>query len=186
VHCIAASPELSRAISGRHAPVLESRKLQILAETPLPTRYGVLRCLVFSLSDEPLCEHVAMLAGDVDRDDVLVFVHAECLTSEVFGSLRCDCRERLELALARIAAEGRGVLIYRRRALGLPDDEPPYDAAASMLKELGVASVRLLGGDAVQAEEFEALGIRVGGRVPLARLAQREHPATGEAKSLGA
>jgi GTP cyclohydrolase II len=135
---------------------------------------------VFCLADEPLLEHVAMLAGDVRGDDVLTRVHSECITSEVFGSLRCDCRERLHLALARIAAEGRGVVVYRRRALGLPDQARRYDAAASLLNELGVSSVRLLSNDPAPISELEALGVSVRGRVPLTVRARVESSAQRE------
>lgn len=154
-------------------------KLEILAETLLPTRHGLLRCLVFCLSAEPLRQHVAMLAGDVSGHDVLVRVHSECITSEVFGSLRCDCRERLELALEHMALEGRGVLIYRRRELGVPDDAPRCDAAAALLAELGVESVRLLGSNPTQFAQLSALGVTVQARVPLtlrARDEQRQAP----------
>jgi len=150
-------------------------ELEILAETPLPTRHGLLRCVVFRLSAEPLREHVAMLTGDVSGENVLVRLHSECITSEVFGSRRCDCRERLDLALEHIALSGRGVLVYRRRALGAPDDAPRCDAAAALLRELGVQSVRLLGGTPAQFAELSALGVSVRARLPLPLGARAEN-----------
>jgi GTP cyclohydrolase II len=156
------------ATSSRSASGDSAARLEILAETPLPTRHGLLRCLVFSLSDQPQREHVAMLAGVARGEDLLVRMHSECLTSEVFGSLRCDCRARLDLALERIAREGRGVLIYRRRTLEPSDDTGCYEAAAALLKRLGVESVRLLSSGPTPSAELEALGIRVHARVPLA------------------
>ncbi len=116
-------------------------------------------------------------------------VHSECLTSEVFGSLKCDCAAQLERALSRIAAEGRGVCVYLRqegrgiglankirayalqgrgldtvdanRALRLPDDARRYDAAADLLELLGVRSVRLLTNNPEKVSALTALGVRV-------------------------
>ena len=174
----------------------------MLAEAPLPTQHGMLRCVVFGLAHDPARQHVALLAGEVSGADVLVRVHSECLTSEAFGSLKCDCREQLDGALARIAELGRGALIYLRqegrgiglsnkikayalqacgldtvdanRALGLPDDARSYDAAALLLAALGVESVRLLSNNPDKLQALGALGVDVIERVPLVISARAE------------
>src|SRR5688500_1116861 len=90
------------------------------AESDLPTALGTFRVVVYRVGDE---EHVAMVRGaGHGGEDVLVRVHSECMTGEVLGSLRCDCRAQLDAALARIAAEDRGVMVYLRqegRGIGL-------------------------------------------------------------------
>lgn len=174
-------------------------------EAPLPTRHGVVRCLVFSLAGEPLCEHVALVTGDIRGGDVLTRVHSECLTSEIFGSLDCDCRDQLDLASTRIAKEQRGILIYLRQegrgiglankirayalqgagldtldanlALGLPEDARRYDAAALLLRALGVTSVRLMTNAPEKWRALEALGVDVLARVPLVTGSRAENAA---------
>lgn len=169
-------------------------RLEILAEAPVPTRHGEFRFLVFRHEAEPVKEHVALVRGDVEGGDVLVRVHSECLTSEVFGSLKCDCAVQLDRALSRIAGEERGVLVYLRqegrgiglankirayalqakgldtvdanRALHLPDDTRRYDAAALLLEELGVESVRLMTNNPEKVEGLRALGVTISARVP--------------------
>lgn len=181
-----------------------------MAEAPLPTRHGTLRCVVFALAHDPSRQHVALLAGDVRGGDVLVRVHSECLTSEAFGSLKCDCREQLDGALERIAELGRGVVVYLRqegrgiglankvkayalqacgldtvdanRALGLPDDARSYDAAALVLAELGVTSIRLLSNNPDKVQGLTALGVDVRARVPLVITPRAESAAYLEAK----
>src|SRR5688572_3476585 len=93
------------------------------AESRLPTMHGDFRLVVYrpdpNRAEE---EHVAMVIGDVRGEDVLTRVHSSCFTGEVLGSQRCDCRAQLDAALARIAAEGRGVLVYllqEGRGIGL-------------------------------------------------------------------
>lgn len=139
-------------------------------------------------------EHVALVRGAVEAGaPALVRVHSECLTGEVLGSLRCDCRDQLEWALDRIAAEGRGVLVYLRqegrgiglgnkvrayalqadgldtfdanRRLGFADDLRHYDYAAAMLRHLGVASIELLTNNPRKVEELRQNGIDVKKRV---------------------
>jgi len=179
-------------------------QLQVIAKAPVPTNYGTFDMHVFRWADDqrPPCEHglspdhVALTVGDLDRaDDVLVRVHSECLTSEVFGSLKCDCKLQLEAAQARIAREGRGVILYLRqegrgiglankirayelqheghdtvdanRLLGLPDDAREYGAAAAMLAFLGVRSVRLLTNNPAKVDGLTGLGVAVNGREPV-------------------
>ena len=84
---------------------------QPYAETQLPTQYGMLTCQVYR--DDDGVEHVAMIAGDLSGDEpVLCRVHSACMTSEVFGSLKCDCKEQLTLAMDEIAKNKRGIVIY--------------------------------------------------------------------------
>ena len=91
-----------------------SDEIRIEASTPLPTRYGLLELKVFRYASEPDKEHVAIVAGDVaGADDVAVRLHSECMTSEVFGSLKCECGWQLDAALDAVAAEG-GIVISHR------------------------------------------------------------------------
>lgn len=167
-----------------------------VAEALLPTRHGDFRALGFrdALDGE---EQVALAMGDITGPEpVLTRVHSECLTGDVFGSARCDCGPQLDLALARIAAEGRGLLIYLRghegrgiglvaklhayalqeagrdtvdanTDLGLPVDARRYTAAAQILRDLGVPAVRLMTNNPGKVTALEALGVAVAGRVPL-------------------
>ena len=172
------------------------------AETLLPTIHGELRCVVYR--EEDGTEHVAMVAGDIAGDDVLCRVHSECLTSEVFGSLKCDCKQQLDRALDLIARRGRGVVLYLRqegrgiglgnkirayalqetgldtvdanRELGLPDDARDYEIAAFMLRDLGVKSIALLTNNPMKVEGLESHGVVVR-RVP--HVVQAVGPARG-------
>lgn len=182
---------------------LPHAKLEALAEAPIPTRHGLFQMHVFrwddpgSHADLGLSkEHLALVMGDVrDKARVPVRVHSECLTSEVFGSLKCDCKEQLERAQAEIARRGIGVLLYLRQegrgiglankirayalqALGadtieanellhLPVDARQYDVAAAMLQELGVQSVELMTNNPAKIEQLQKLGIDVSGRIPV-------------------
>lgn len=169
--------------------------LTIEAEAPVPTRFGTFRMFVFRYGDDPTKEHVAVVSGDVAGEDVPVRMHSECLTSEVLGSLKCDCAEQLDRALETIGREGRGVVLYLRqegrgiglankirayalqargadtvdanRALGLPDDARRYGMAAAMLRHLGVASVQLMTNNPEKIEALRALGMNVRGRRPM-------------------
>jgi GTP cyclohydrolase II/3,4-dihydroxy 2-butanone 4-phosphate synthase/GTP cyclohydrolase II len=142
------------------------------SEADIPTSRGTLRHVVFR-EKRTGAEHVAIVVGQVDGvEGVPVRIHSECLTSEVFGSLKCDCRLQLDAALDSIVAGGHGVLLYMRqegrgiglgnkikayalqsrgadtyeanRQLGFPDDLRRYDVAADMLRLLGVRSVDLI------------------------------------------
>ena len=166
-----------------------------VAATRLPTTSGSFQAVGYRAYDGS--EHLALLAGDIsDGADVLVRVHSECLTGDVLGSLRCDCGEQLARSLAAVRAEGRGVVLYLRGhegrgvgllhklqayalqdagadtvdanlELGLPVDARDYVAAAAMLRELGVRSVRLLTNNPAKHAGLETGGIRVLGRVAL-------------------
>src|SRR3954449_220600 len=160
-----------------------------VVETALPTAYGEFTAVGYrSLTDGK--HHVAMVKGDVaGLEDVLVRVHSECLTGDVFHSLRCDCGEQLESALAQIEQEGRGVLLYlsqegrgigllnKLRAyklqeegfdtveanlkLGLPADLRDYGIGAQILVDLGLTSIRILTNNPKKIRGLEGYGLRV-------------------------
>jgi 3,4-dihydroxy 2-butanone 4-phosphate synthase/GTP cyclohydrolase II len=166
-----------------------------VVETALPTRFGTFQILGYrSLVDEK--HHVALVMGDVkDAADVLVRVHSECLTGDTFHSMRCDCGEQLESSLARIAAEGVGVLLYlaqegrgiglidKLRAyraqdggldtvdanleLGLPVDLRDYGVGAQILADLGLSSIRLLTNNPKKIHGIEGFGLTVSAQLPL-------------------
>lgn len=132
------------------------------AETTLPTRHGEFRACSFLAAGEG-GEHLALVRGEVrGGDDVVVRVHSECLTGDVFGSLRCDCGDQLDTALWKIARAGRGVLVYLRGHEGRGIGE--YFLAAQILTDLGVGSVRLLTNNADKIAQLTDHGITVAGR----------------------
>jgi GTP cyclohydrolase II len=176
---------------------------EFLAKASIPTKHGNFETHVFRRAGPhgeghhslPL-EDVALVFGDVrGREDTLVRVHSECITSEVFGSLKCDCKEQLDAAMAAVARAGAGAVLYLRqegrgiglankirayalqsrghdtvdanRLLGLPDDARRYDVARDMLEHLGIASVTLLTNNPAKVDGLRALGVRVSGRVPV-------------------
>jgi len=167
--------------------------VRMYSEAPLPTHRGTFRAVVFRDGDGR--EHVAMVLGDVAGEAVPVRVHSECLTSEVLGSLKCDCRAQLDRALDLIASGGRGVLLYLRqegrgiglgnkirayalqargadtyeanRMLGFPDDLRRYDVAAEMLRQLGVRSVELVTNNPQKLAQLAEAGIAVERRIAL-------------------
>ncbi|MGH3267215.1 MAG: bifunctional 3,4-dihydroxy-2-butanone-4-phosphate synthase/GTP cyclohydrolase II [Trebonia sp.] len=172
-----------------------------VAETVIPTSHGEWRAYGYR-SDIDETEHLALVFGDVQSDegeDVLVRVHSECLTGDVFGSQRCDCGAQLDAAMAKIAGHGRGIVLYLRGhegrgigllsklqayqlqdagvdtvdanlRLGLPVDAREYSVAAQLLGDLGVRSVRLLTNNPAKVEAIAAHGFGVI-RVPLPPLA---------------
>jgi GTP cyclohydrolase II len=169
-------------------------KLELYAEAPLPTARAVFHVRVFRERATGI-EHLALTLGSVGGPEpTLVRVHSECLTSEVFGSLKCDCRDQLDGALDRIAQAGRGVLVYLRqegrgiglgnkirayalqakgadtyeanRSLGFPDDLRRYDLAAEILRTLGVGPIDLLTNNPQKVATLVAEGIEVRRRLP--------------------
>ncbi|MFJ1990711.1 bifunctional 3,4-dihydroxy-2-butanone-4-phosphate synthase/GTP cyclohydrolase II [Streptomyces asiaticus] len=165
------------------------------AETRLPTAFGDFRAYGYRAADG--VEHIALVQGDLrDGEDVLVRVHSECLTGDVFHSLRCDCGPQLHAALERVTAEGRGIVLYLRghegrgigllsklRAyelqelgrdtldanleLGLPADARDYAAGAEILADLGVRSLRLMTNNPEKTTALVRHGLRVTGREPM-------------------
>ena len=179
------------AVSGRQR---QSERIRIYGETPLPTERGLFRTVVFR-DTETGDEHLALTMGDVTGEAVVARVHSECLTGEVLGSLKCDCRAQLDRALDLIAERKRGVLLYLRqegrgiglgnkirayalqaqghdtyeanRLLGFPDDLRRYDLAADMLRLLGVRSVELVTNSPQKLSALAEAGVRVRGRIAL-------------------
>ncbi len=168
--------------------------VELYAEAPVPTKRGTLRMLVFREKGTGK-EHVAVVHGDVaGKSDVPLRVHSECLTSEIFGSLKCDCREQLDRAMDLISEAPCGVVLYLRqegrgiglgnkirayalqargadtydanRALGFPDDLRRYDVAACMVKQLGISSVQLITNNPLKLEQLRDSGIEVTRRIP--------------------
>ena len=173
------------------------------AEADFPTRWGTFRILGFEGvrgEDRPGCAPartveslVALVMGDVHARPPLVRIHSQCLTGDVFGSLRCDCRLQLELALSKIAAEGAGILLYEQQEgrgiglmaklkayelqdqgldtveaneeLGFAADCRAYELPAEALKLLGVSAVRLMTNNPEKVAAIEAAGIKVTERV---------------------
>jgi GTP cyclohydrolase II len=197
-----------------------------VAKATLPTRHGNFETHVFRGGAGPVQaadpehalspEHVALVYGDVaelrGRVDLLVRVHSECMTSEVFGSLKCDCKEQLEASMAVIARAGSGAILYLRqegrgigltnkirayalqshghdtvdanRLLGLPDDARSYEVARDMLAHFGVAGVRLLTNNPAKVTALRKLGVHVVGRVPIVVAANPHSSRYLEAKRL--
>ena len=178
-----------------------------IAEADFPTRWGGFRILGFEgvlPSARPCCEHgeaagnrveglVALVMGDVHSAPPLVRIHSQCLTGDVFGSLRCDCRLQLEMALGKIAAEGAGILLYEQQEgrgiglmaklkayelqdegmdtveanveLGYAADYRGYELPAAVLKLLGVSQVRLITNNPEKVAALESAGIQVTVRI---------------------
>jgi GTP cyclohydrolase II len=178
---------------------VSSGKIHQAAEADFPTRWGHFRILGFE--GEPgksgqrrREEAVALTLGDLRAQPPLVRIHSQCLTGDVFGSLRCDCRQQLEMALSMIAAAGAGVLIYEQQEgrgiglmaklrayelqdagldtveanekLGFKADHREFALPAQILKHLGLLQVRLLSNNPDKVAALEAAGIQVVERVP--------------------
>jgi 3,4-dihydroxy 2-butanone 4-phosphate synthase / GTP cyclohydrolase II len=171
------------------------RLVERVVDTALPTEFGDFTAVGYrSLVDDK--HHVAMVKGHVDgAEDVLVRVHSECLTGDVFHSMRCDCGEQLEAALSQIEQEGRGVLLYLSQEgrgigllnklkayklqeegadtveanlkLGLPADLRDYGIGAQILVDLGLTSIRILTNNPKKIHGLEGYGLSVAEQVPI-------------------
>ena len=164
------------------------------AQTRLPTAFGVFDVRVYM--DGAGKEHLAISVGNLENTDNLpVRIHSECLTGEVLGSLKCDCKQQIERSFSYIYEAGLGLVLYLRQEgrgiglgnkirayalqehghdtvdannlLGLPSDARTYDVAALMLSRLGVRSVCLMTNNPSKIEALRELGINVTGRIPL-------------------
>ena len=166
---------------------------ELRASSLLPTRFGDFR--LFAFVDDDGTEHLAMVKGE-PSDGCLVRLHSECATGDIMGSMRCDCRNQLELSLDMIEEEGEGLLVYIRghegRGIGLANkvkayalqdqgldtvdanlrlgfqpDQRNYDSAIGILRHFGLKSIRLLTNNRKKVEGVEAAGIDVVDQVPL-------------------
>ena len=159
----------------------------------IPTRHGTFQLVLYTTNFDDK-EHLAFVMGDVSgKDDVLLRVHSECFTGDIMGSLRCDCGEQLDAAMAAVAKAGQGVVLYLRqegRGIGLADklrayvlqdqgydtveanvmlghkpDERDYSVAALMIRELGIKSISLLTNNPQKINDLRDLGVTVRRRV---------------------
>jgi GTP cyclohydrolase II len=175
-------------------PAINVRRV---AEADFPTRFGHFRIYGFEDSEpgSPSEEAIALAMGDLSGDPPpLVRIHSQCLTGDVFHSLRCDCGGQLELALASIATEGRGLLVYENQEgrgigllnklrayelqdqgadtveanqqLGFQADLRGYALAAAVLRHFGLTAVRLMSNNPAKIQALERAGVRVTERVP--------------------
>lgn len=171
------------------------KMVERVSEVMLPTRFGTFKAIGYrdKINQE---EHIALVMGEITPEEpVLARVHSECLTGDVFGSQRCDCGEQLQLALRRIANEGKGILLYMRQegrgigllnklkayhlqdngldtveaneALGFPADLRDYGIGAEILADLGAKSLRLMTNNPKKISGLYGFGLRVAERIPI-------------------
>ena len=179
--------------------------LQLVSVANLPTHHGDFRVVAFT-SDQHGDEHLAIVRGQVrGRVDVPTRIHSECLTGDVLGSLRCDCRDQLSTALEQLGTMPFGALLYLRQEgrgigltnkirayalqdcghdtveanhlLGFGDDERDYRVAGDMVRALGIRSVRLMTNNPRKLDGLRAHGVEVTGRMPLVVAANRHNAA---------
>ena len=188
-----------RDLSHRYNECVSADAVRKIASADFPTRWGKFRIHGFqgqfgSAGEGRVEEAVALVMGDVQSAPPLVRIHSQCLTGDVFHSLRCDCRQQLELALSMIAEEGAGILIYEQQEgrgiglmaklqayelqdagldtveanerLGFKPDHREFALPAEILKALGVTRVRLLSNNPDKVEALERGGVQVVERLP--------------------
>ncbi len=200
-------PELAR-VAREHdlklisiADLIEHRRrrevlVRRVAEATIPTSHGTFHAYAYESTTDGMT-HVALVRGEIgDGESILVRVHSECLTGDVFGSVRCDCGMQLEAAIEAVASEGRGVVLYMRghegrsiglshklrayqlqeqgldtveanEELGFPADPRDYGLGAQILSDLGVRSMRLLTNNPAKRAGLEGYGLSIVERVPL-------------------
>ena len=171
------------------------RLVQKVADAKLPTPFGNFKVIAYKSSTDP-AEHLAMVMGDVATDEpVLVRVHSQCLTGDVFHSKRCDCGEQIEMSMKRISEEGRGVVLYMRQegrgigihnkikayalqdkgmdtveanlSLGFKVDHRDYGVGAQILADLGVHSMRLMTNNPKKISGLESYGLKIVEQLPI-------------------
>lgn len=191
----------SHVESSTEQHAIDKRLIEKVASSRLPTEFGMFDATVYR--DTQGKEHMALVLGNVAHSTPLVRLHSECLTGDAFGSLRCDCGQQLQTALAKIADEGAGALLYLRQEgrgiglgnkikayalqdqgwdtvdanhqLGFPADARQYDIAVAMLDDLGISSVRLLTNNPDKLNALSQHNIRVVERVAHGTVARPEN-----------
>lgn len=168
--------------------------VRIRAVAEMPSRFGSFRIVAF-WNNHDAKEHVALIRGEVvGASDVPTRLHSECLTGDAMGSLRCDCRDQLEVAMRKLGSMERGLLLYLRQegrgigllnkvrayalqdrgldtveanlALGFRDDQRDYAIAAHMIHSLGIGSIRLMTNNPGKIAQLTQYGVEVSGRIP--------------------
>lgn len=181
----------------------QDHMVECVVETRLPTKYGLFRARGYqnNVNGE---HHIALIMGEVDQDTpVLTRVHSECLTGDALGSIRCDCGEQYAAAMAQIAKEGRGILLYMRQegrgiglinklkayalqdqgmdtveanlALGFQEDLRDYGIGAQILKDIGVEKLKLMTNNPRKIKGLEGYGLEITERVPIQMEANEEN-----------